>query len=91
MDNKNSQNQFSPWQLILSMIIAWVITFFSMWAARGFSMDFFIMPRFAFVLVISVAGAIVIGPAIFGFLYIGRKKQFTKIIDKFSIRYQCIS
>lgn len=74
MNNKNSQNQFSAWQLILSMIIAWVITFFSMWAARGFGRDFFIMPRFVFVLVLSVAGAVIIGPAIYGFLYIGRKK-----------------
>lgn len=74
MSNKNSQNQFSAWRLILSIVIAWVITFFAMWAARGFSQDFFIMPRFAFVLVLSVAGAIIIGPAIYGFLYIGRKK-----------------
>ena len=74
MSNKNSQNQFSAWRLILSMVIAWVITFFAMWAARGFGQDFFIMPRFAFVLVLSVAGAIIIGPAIYGFLYIGRKK-----------------
>ncbi len=74
MSNKNSQNKFSAWRLILSMVIAWVITFFAMWAARGFGQDFFIMPRFAFVLVLSVAGAIIIGPAIYGLLYIGRKK-----------------
>lgn len=74
MKDKNTQNQFSVWGIILSMLIAWVITFISMWASRGFSMDFFIMPRFAFVLVLSVAGAIIIGPAIYGFLYIGRKK-----------------
>lgn len=74
MDNKNSQNQFSAWRLILSIVIAWVITFLAMWAARGFGKDFFIMPRFAYVLVLSVAGAITIGPAIYGFLYIGRKK-----------------
>lgn len=74
MDDKNSQNQFSPAGLIISIVIAWVITFFAMWAARGFGKDFFIMPRFAFVLVLSVAGAVIIGPAIYGFLYIGRKK-----------------
>lgn len=74
MKKENTQNQLSVWGIVLSMLIAWVITFFSMWASRGFSMDFFIMPRFAFVLVLSVAGAIIIGPAIYGFLYIGRKK-----------------
>ena len=76
MNKKNSQNNFSILGLIISLIIAWVITFCAMWASRGFSRDFFIMPRFAFVLVLSIAGAIIIGPAIYGFLYIGRKKDW---------------
>lgn len=75
MNNKKTQNNFSSKDLVISMLIAWVIVFVGAWAGTGFSSAFFIMPRFAFVLIISLAGAVVIGPAIYGFLYIGRKSN----------------
>lgn len=74
MNKNKTQNSFSSKDLMISMLIAWVIVFVGAWASQGFSSDFFAMPRFAFVLIISLAGAVVIGPAIYGFLYIGRKK-----------------
>lgn len=75
MNNKKPQNSFSSKDLIISMLIAWVIVFVGAWASQKFSMSFFAMPRFAFVLIISLAGAVVIGPAIYGLLYIGRKSN----------------
>jgi hypothetical protein len=36
------------------------------------------MPRFVVVIVVSIAGAIVIGPAIYGFLYLGRNHEKEK-------------
>ncbi|ADX70998.1 Predicted protein [Lactobacillus helveticus H10] len=68
-----NKNEFSALKLFISMLIAWAIVFVGAWASKGFSADFFVMPRFTIVLVVSVAGAIVIGPAIYGFLYIGRR------------------
>lgn len=73
MKNQN-KNQISPAGLFLSMLIGWVIVFVGAWAGNGFSRDFFIMPRFVAVLIVSTAGAIIIGPAIYGFWYIGRNK-----------------
>lgn len=75
MSNKNGKNVFSTKELIISMVIAWVIVFFGAWAGKRFSIDFFAMPRFAFVLVLSFAGAVVIGPAIYGFLYVGKNSN----------------
>lgn len=68
-----NKNEFSALKLFISMLIAWAIVFVGAWASKGFSADFFAMPRFTIVLVVSVAGAIVIGPAIYSFLYIGRR------------------
>lgn len=68
-----NKNEFSALKLFISMLIAWAIVFVGAWAGKGFSADFFAMPHFVVVLVTSVAGAIVIGPAIYGFLYIGGK------------------
>lgn len=73
MNSKKPQNGFSSKDLMISMLIAWAIVFVGAWASQHFSSEFFAMPRFAFVLIISLAGAVVIGPAIYGFLYIGRK------------------
>ena len=74
MNDKKSQTKFSGKKMVLSMLIGWAIFFFGAWAGMKFSAEFFIMPRFIVVLIISLAGAVVVGPAIYGFLYIGRKK-----------------
>ncbi len=74
MSNKNLKPKFSIWSMLISILIGWLIFFFGAWACLKFSLEFFVMPRFAFVLVISIAGAVVLGPAIYGLLYLGRKK-----------------
>ena len=74
MSNKNLKPKFSIWSMLISILIGWLIFFFGAWTCLKFSLEFFVMPRFAFVLVISIAGAVVLGPAIYGLLYLGRKK-----------------
>ncbi|MEK3608612.1 hypothetical protein AAA441_09525 [Lactobacillus crispatus] len=72
MNNKNSKPKFSGLNMLISILIGWAIFFFG--ACMKFSSEFFAMPRFIAVIIVSIAGAVVIGPAIYGFLYLGRKK-----------------
>lgn len=74
MNNKNSKPKFSGLNMLISILIGWAIFFFGAWACMKFSSEFFAMPRFIAVIIVSIAGAVVIGPAIYGFLYLGRKK-----------------
>lgn len=74
MNNKNSKPKFSGLNMLISILIGWAIFFFWAWACMKFSSEFFAMPRFIAVIIVSIAGAVVIGPAIYGFLYLGRKK-----------------
>lgn len=74
MNNKKSKPKFSWLNMLISILIGWAIFFFGAWACMKFSLEFFAMPRFIAVVIVSVAGAVVIGPAIYGFLYLGRKK-----------------
>lgn len=74
MNNKNSKPKFSGLNMLISILIGWAIFFFGAWACMKFSSEFLAMPRFIAVIIVSIAGAVVIGPAIYGFLYLGRKK-----------------
>lgn len=74
MSDKNSKPKFSGLYMMISMLIGWAIFFFGAWACMKFSLEFFVMPRFIAVVIVSIAGAVVVGPAIYGFLYLGRKK-----------------
>lgn len=78
MKKKKTPNSFSTKDLLISMLLGWLIVFVGAWAGTGFRASFFVMPRFVVVIIVSIAGAIVIGPAIYGFLYLGRNHEKEK-------------
>lgn len=78
MKKKKIPNSFSTKDLLISMLLGWLIVFVGAWAGTGFRASFLAMPRFVVVIIVSIAGAIVIGPAIYGFLYLGRNHEKEK-------------